>query len=118
MIPPNREAKMAQGKTLANSTSTSAMSNPPTPKNSDIDNFNAISKIINDQTKRLEHRIDSMNKSLLSTIETKMDNILEESERRMTNKIDEIENITKDRFNELNDRMEKILKLQRKHLRK
>ena len=56
-------------------------------KSFESENFNMISKLLNNQTERLENQILQSRNSILKTMEEKMENILEESERRMLTKI-------------------------------
>ena len=67
-------------------------------KASDTDTFNMISRLLNDQTERLESQINDSKEAVLSTIEIKMDNILKESERRITAKLLDFEDRIEEKF--------------------
>ena len=74
-------------------------------KSFESENFNMISKLLNDQTERLENQIVQSRNSILNTMEEKMENILEESERRMMNKIQNMEVAINERFETVNKRI-------------
>ena len=74
-------------------------------KSFETENYNMISKLLNDQTERLEKQIVQSRNSILNTMEEKMENILEESERRMMNKIQTMEVTINERFESVNKRM-------------
>ena len=67
-------------------------------KSNDTSTFNMISRLLNEQTERLESQINESKDTVLNTMESKMDNILKESERRITSKLIAFEERTEEKF--------------------
>ena len=74
-------------------------------KSNDISTFNMISRLLNEQTDRLETQINESKDTVLNTMETKMDNILKESERRITAKLLAFEERTEEKFTAVGARL-------------